>query len=98
MTAAAVKPEWPRPSRLVPFLARYKKGHVFEGMHVERGRFCENCRGRFFPQQVINPDYCAALSETARKSFLQSCELEKMGRAIVAWFPQFCHRCVRRSL
>jgi hypothetical protein len=95
VTAPAIVHTPPR----IPFLARYKPGHELEGMHVERGRFCDNCRTRFFNQQVINADYYnQGLRPESRRFFLQSCELEKVGRAIVAWFPKFCHRCVRRTL
>lgn len=97
MTAPAIKPEWPRRPTRIPFLARYKKGEL-EGMHVERGRFCESCHLRFFPQNVINPDYYLALTKTAREFFLQSCELERRGQRAVVWFPMFCHRCVRKTL
>lgn len=82
----------------IPFLARYKQGHELEGMHVERGRFCENCRVRFFNQQVVNPDYYNALRPASRDFFLQSCEVTRYPKGIAAWFPKFCHRCVRRTL
>lgn len=92
MTAAAHTPT------RIPFLAKYKAGHELAGQHVERGRFCDNCRRRFFNQQVINPDYYQALRPESRDFFLQSCELEKRGQRAVAWFPKFCHRCVRKTL
>lgn len=82
----------------IPFLARYKKGHELEGAHVERGRLCDNCKQRFFNQQVINPDYYNALRAESRRFFLESCEIEKRGQRAVVWFPKACHRCVRRTL
>lgn len=90
---ATITPPAPR----IPFLACYKKGEL-QGMHVERGRLCDSCCARFFPQQVINPDYYHALRAESRRFFLESCELEKRGQRTVVWFPKACHRCVRRTL
>jgi hypothetical protein len=85
-------------SARIPFLAKYKEPHELAGAHVERGRFCESCGERFFPQQVVNPDYYNALRPGAREGFLQNCEVSLYPKGIAAWFPKFCHRCTRRTL